>query len=126
MGLECSLPCSQEPAPDPVLSPINPVHSLSPYFFKIDVYIILPSTFMSSKWSLSVRFYDQNFVCFLFSLMPATCTSQLNLLDLIILMIILITVLARLTLSKMKNKVFCLTFVVQWYSIHWNTTESIR
>jgi hypothetical protein len=31
------------------------------------------------------------------------------------------------TLKKTKNKkVFCLTFVVQWYSIHWNTAQPIR
>jgi hypothetical protein len=30
----------------------------------------------------------------------------------------MLTMLAGLTLLKMKNKVFCLTFVVQCYPIH--------
>jgi hypothetical protein len=30
------------------------------------------------------------------------------------------------TLKKQKNKVFCIAFVVQWYSIHWHTVEPIR
>jgi hypothetical protein len=30
------------------------------------------------------------------------------------------------TSNPTKNKVFCLNFVVQWYSIHWNTAERIR
>jgi hypothetical protein len=36
----------------------------------------------------------------------------------------MLTVLARLTLWK--KKVFCLIFLIQWYSIHWNTAELIR
>jgi hypothetical protein len=30
---------------------------------------------------------------------------------------------ATRTLNPTKNKVFCLAFVVQWYSIHCNTAE---
>jgi hypothetical protein len=30
------------------------------------------------------------------------------------------------TFKNKKNMVFCLNFVVQWYSIHWNTAEPIR
>jgi hypothetical protein len=29
-------------------------------------------------------------------------------------------------LKNEKQKVFCLTFVVQWYSVHWDTAEPIR
>jgi hypothetical protein len=28
--------------------------------------------------------------------------------------------------NALKNKVFCLTYMVQWYAIRWNTAESIR
>jgi len=40
----------------PVLSQINPVHTLSTYFPKIYSNIILPSMFMSSRCSLPFRF----------------------------------------------------------------------
>jgi hypothetical protein len=33
--------------------------------------------------------------------------------------------LSRLTHSKTKNKVFCVTFVVHWYSVDWNTLKPI-
>jgi hypothetical protein len=35
-------------------------------------------------------------------------------------------VLAQLTFRRRKNKRSCLTFLFQWYSIHWNTAEPIR
>jgi hypothetical protein len=40
-------------------------------------------------------------------------------------MLTVLAALARLTLLKTEIKVFCLTFVVQWYSIHWNTAAPI-
>jgi hypothetical protein len=43
MELEGSLPCSQEPAIIPVLSQMNPVHTLPLYFCKIS-FNILPSS----------------------------------------------------------------------------------
>jgi hypothetical protein len=38
----------------------------------------------------------------------------------------MLTLLARLTLLKTKDNFFCQTFVVQWYSTHWNTGRSRR
>jgi hypothetical protein len=44
MKSEDSLPCSQEPAPDPILCQLNPDHTPTTYFFKNDFNIILPCT----------------------------------------------------------------------------------
>jgi hypothetical protein len=41
--------------PVPVLSQMNPVHTLLPHLFKISFNIILPPTPGSSEWSLSFR-----------------------------------------------------------------------
>jgi len=45
------------------LSQMSPVHPFPHYFPKINSSIIIPSTSMSSEWSLPFRFSDQNFVC---------------------------------------------------------------
>jgi len=47
----------------PIISQINPVHTLPPYFPTIHSNIILPSMPRSYKWSLSFRFSNQNTVC---------------------------------------------------------------
>jgi hypothetical protein len=47
----------------PVLSRLNLVHTLAPYFFQIHFNSILPSTPKSSKWSFSFSFPRQNYVC---------------------------------------------------------------
>jgi len=60
----------------PILSQIHPVHTYPPYFPKIYFNIILPSMPMSSVWSLSVRFCDQNCL-YIFHLMRATCLAHL-------------------------------------------------
>jgi hypothetical protein len=46
-----------------ILSQINPLHTLSPYFLKIYFVIILTFVLVSSKWSLLFRLCNQNFVC---------------------------------------------------------------
>jgi hypothetical protein len=44
MEPEGSLPCSQEPATFPILSQMNPIHISKPYFLKIHLNVVLPST----------------------------------------------------------------------------------
>jgi hypothetical protein len=45
-----------------ILSQINPIHNLPPYFNKTDSNIILPSMPRSSEWCLPFRFSSQNIV----------------------------------------------------------------
>jgi hypothetical protein len=45
-----------------ILSHMNPVHTIPPYFPEIHSNIILLSTSRSSEWFLPFRFSDQNFV----------------------------------------------------------------
>jgi hypothetical protein len=48
------------PLPVPLLIQLNPVHTPTSHFLRIDLSIILPSTPRSPQWSLSLRFCQQN------------------------------------------------------------------
>jgi len=63
MQPECSLPYSQAPATCPYSHHSIPVYATSPRFLKFHFHIVVPSTPKSSKWSPSLRFLRQNFVC---------------------------------------------------------------
>ena len=59
------------PPPVPILGQLDPVHTTTSYFLKIHLNTILPSTAGSRKWSLSLRFPNQNPVYA--SPLPHTC-----------------------------------------------------
>jgi hypothetical protein len=55
----------------PILSQVNPIHTLPFYFFTIHTNIILPPTFRSSWWSLPFYLAHQYHVCI--PLLPYEC-----------------------------------------------------
>lgn len=61
---------------DSILSQMDPLCPLLPYFFIIHFSIFLPSTPGSYKWYFPFRFFIQNFRC-LFHLVPAPHVSSL-------------------------------------------------
>jgi hypothetical protein len=70
---EGSLPYSQKPSMDRILSQLNPIHILTPYFFKIYFSIILPSTLRSRKPAVPFRISDQNVMYLSHNPMLSTC-----------------------------------------------------
>jgi hypothetical protein len=65
MEAESSLSCTQDHATGLYPEPYNPVHILTPYFFKINFNIILPSTPRSPKRSLHSHFRNKLMSAFL-------------------------------------------------------------
>jgi hypothetical protein len=58
MEPEGSLSVHKNPALDPILSQLKPIHIFTSYFLKIHINIILPSTPTSPKYSFPLRFQD--------------------------------------------------------------------
>jgi len=70
----------------PIMSHINPVHTVPAHFFKIHC-IILPSVSLSSWWSLSFRFPHQTLYAYIFFTIHFTCPAHLITFDLITLIV---------------------------------------
>jgi hypothetical protein len=75
------------PPPVPILSQIDPIHTIPSYFSQINFNIVHPPTSWSSHSSLSFWISHQYPICILLPI-RATCTAHLILLDLIILIIL--------------------------------------
>jgi hypothetical protein len=66
----------------PILSQINPIHTIPPYLSKIHYNIVHPPMSWSSQWSLT--FWLSHLYAFHFSTIRATCPAHHILLDLTI------------------------------------------
>jgi len=64
---EISRPCGtrihKSPPLDPVLSHLNPVHTVTYYLLKTHFNFVLPFLSSSSKWSLPFRFSGRFLLC---------------------------------------------------------------
>jgi len=69
-----SLPCSQKPTTNPILSQPNPVHPIDPYLLTVHLNVILPLMLRSSQWSLPFGVPNQNPVNM--SSLPHTCHTS--------------------------------------------------
>jgi hypothetical protein len=72
----------KNPALDPILSYVNPLHTLTNYF-KINFNVILPCTHGSLKYFVTLGFPTVIVCAFLISRMHDACPAHLILLDLI-------------------------------------------
>jgi hypothetical protein len=71
MEPEGSIPCSQSPPLIPILSHINPIHSMPSYLSKIHFNTVHPPTSWFSQWSLSFSLSPQYPICM--PLLPHSC-----------------------------------------------------
>jgi hypothetical protein len=72
----------------PVLSQINPIHTIPSYPSKIHFHIVHPPMSWSSQWSPSFDFLTNILYAFFLSPIHATCPTHITLLDLVILIIL--------------------------------------
>jgi hypothetical protein len=72
----------------PILSHINPFHTIPSYLYKINFNIVQPPTPWSSQWSLSFWYFHRYPICIPLLPIRATCPKHLILLDLIILILL--------------------------------------
>jgi hypothetical protein len=71
----------------PIVSQINPIHTIPSYLSKIHSNIVHPPTSSSSQWSLSFWYSHQYPICIRLRPIRATWPAHLTLLDLMILII---------------------------------------
>jgi hypothetical protein len=84
------------------LSHMNPFNTLPSYFLKIHFNIILPSTPVSSEWSLYLRLSNRNFLPIYFLPIRAICPAHFSLLDLAI----VVSYLVKTNYEVLRGAVF--------------------
>jgi hypothetical protein len=72
----------------PILSQINPIHTIPSYLSKMHINMVHPPTSWSSQWSLSFWIPTNTLYAFRFAPIRATCPAHLILLYLIILIVL--------------------------------------